>query len=389
MGHDGTRQDTTGHKMGHNGRQGNTMGRNEARGDTALGHDGTQNGTQGDVMGHEGTQWDALPKDWRGQLGIQHLGSRRDTMGHPTPYLRNRRERLDTARWDTTGHVGTCWHTTKSGTKNLGHKIWDTKLGTESLGRKIWDTKWETRDTTPYLRIGGDTLGYSTLGHVGTRWDTMGKMGEDGIQWDTRHLILGTGGNTLPNTARWDTLGHDGTRQNLGHEIWDKGTQHLTLGLEGTCWDTARWDTMGHNGEKWDTTGHNGTQHLRLTLGLEGTRGIQHVGTRWDTTGHKIRDAKSGTRNLGQKIWDTKWETRGHNTLPEDWKGHVGIQHVGTRWDTMGHNGENGRGQDTMGHPTPYLRRREHVGIQHVGTRWDTTRHENWTRQTLGHKIWD
>ena len=309
------------------------MGRNEARGDTALGHDGIQNGTQGDIMGHEGTQWDTLPKDWRGQLGIQHLGSRRDTMGHPTPYLKNRRERLDTARWDTTGHVGTRWHTTKFGTQNLGQKIWDTKFGTRNLERKIWDTKFGTHngrlgDTTPYLRIGGDMLGYSTLGHVGTRWDTMGKMGEDGIQWDTRHLILGTGGNTLG----YSTLGHVGTRrdtkfgtrQNLGHEIWDrkflghkiwdKGTQHLTLGLEGTRWDTARWNTMGHNGEKWDTTGHNGTQHLRLTLGLEGTRWDT---ARWDTLGH------DGTQNLGHKSWDTKFGTEnlGHKM------GDKGTQH--------------------------------------------------------------
>ena len=57
---------------------------------------------------------------------------------------------------------------------------------------------------------------------------------------------------------------------------------------------------MGHNGEKWDTTGHNGTQHLRLTLGLEGT----HRDTaRWDTLGH------DGTQNLGHKIWDTKFGT--------------------------------------------------------------------------------
>ena len=90
------------------------MGHNEARWDTALGHDGTQGGTQGDTMGHEGTQWvewDTLPKDWRGQLGIQHFETRRDTMGHPTPYLRNRREHVGVqhvgTRRDTLGHVGT------------------------------------------------------------------------------------------------------------------------------------------------------------------------------------------------------------------------------------------------------------------------------------------
>ena len=33
-----------------------------------------------------------------------------------------------------------------------------------------------------YLRTGGGTLGYSTLGHVGTRQDTMPLNGENGTQ---------------------------------------------------------------------------------------------------------------------------------------------------------------------------------------------------------------
>ena len=128
---------------------------------------------------------------------------------------------------------------------------------------------------------------------------------------------------------------------------------------------------------KRDTTGHNGTQHLRLTLGLEGTRWVT---ARWDTVGHdgtqnlghQIWDTKFGIRNLEQKIWDTKFGTQsGRQGLPLDWRGHVGIQHVGTRRDTMGKIGHNGTqhlrfriGRDTMGH---------------IGTHWDT----------LGHKIWD
>ena len=74
------------------------------------------------------------------------------------------------------------------------------------------------------------------------------QMGDKG----TQHLALGLEG-TRWDRARWDTLGHTiwdtkfGTH-NLEHQMGDKGTQHLTLGLEGTRWDTARWDTLGHIG---------------------------------------------------------------------------------------------------------------------------------------------
>ena len=189
MGHDGTRRDTT----RHDGTQSGTQW--EARE-----HNGTQRGTLGygmgrkgtHAMGHEGTQWDTLPKDWRGQLGIQHFGTRRDTMGHPTLYLRNRREHVGIqhvgTRRDTLGH-DKIWDT-KSGAQNLGRKIW-----ARSLKQKNWDKKFGTRngregDITPYLRIGA--RGHVGVQHVGTRWD---------------NIILGTGGNKLGCS----TLGHDGT----------------------------------------------------------------------------------------------------------------------------------------------------------------------------------
>ena len=91
---------------------------------------------------------------------------------------------------------------------------------------------------TPYLRIG--SRGHVGIQHVGTRWDTMGKMGKmghDRIQWDTRHIILGTGRNKLGySTEILDTT-------NLGHAIWDTkfGTQNLG-------------HKMGDKGGKWDTT---------------------------------------------------------------------------------------------------------------------------------------
>ena len=68
--------------------------------------------------------------------------------------------------YSTLGHGGTR-RDTNSGTPNLGHKIWNTQFGTKNLGHKIWHAKWETR---------------GTLGLEGTRWDT----------------------------ARWDTTGHTG-----------------------------------------------------------------------------------------------------------------------------------------------------------------------------------
>ena len=74
----------------------------------------------------------------------------------------------------TLGHVGTRRDAksgdTKSGTQNLGHKIWDRKMGTQNLGHKMGDKG----DTTPNLRIGRDMLGYTT-----------GHNGENGTQRDT------------------------------------------------------------------------------------------------------------------------------------------------------------------------------------------------------------
>ena len=79
----------------------------------------------------------------------------------------------------------------------------------------------------------------------------------------------------------------------MGHKMGDKGTQHLTLGLEGT-----RWDTTGHNGK----TGHNWTQWDRIGGDTLGYSTLGHGGTR--------RDAKSGTPNLGHKIRNTNLELK-------------------------------------------------------------------------------
>ena len=156
-------------------------------------------------MGHNGTPMGhntlGLREDWRGHAGMQHVGT----------------------RWDTTGHK--MWDT------NLGHKIWDTKFGTRNLGyenwgHKIWDTKMGDKgDTTPQLRI-RDTLGYTT-----------GHNGENGTQRDTTpYVYVRIGGDTFG----YSTLGHVGT-QNLaqffvykrkisGRKIWDTkfGTQDGT-----------------------------------------------------------------------------------------------------------------------------------------------------------------
>ena len=212
-----------GRKMGDKGTQHLTLGLDGTRWDTArwdtTGHNG-ENGTQRDTMGHNTL---GLRYDWRGHVGLQHVGT----------------------RWDTTGHK--IWDT-KSGTQNLGHKIWDTKFGIEIGNTKFGTQNGRQGDTTPHLRIGRDTLGY-TLGHNG-------KMGHNG----TQHLRF-----TLGFTLGWDTLGHVGTRQdtksgtqNLGREIWD--TKFGTENLGRKIWDT-NWETRGHNGTQRDTMGHN-------TLGL-------------------------------------------------------------------------------------------------------------------------
>ena len=173
-------------------------------------------------MGHKGTQWDT-----RRHNGIPYLSLRiggdsleYSTLGHDGIQCDTRHFILgtggNTLGYSTLGHDGTRWDTLgqdKIWDTNLGHKIRDTKFGARSLEQKSWDTELGTQngrqgDMTPYLGLElGDTLGYSTLGHVETRWDTKGKMGHDGIQWDTRHIILGTGGNKLG----YSTLGHVGT----------------------------------------------------------------------------------------------------------------------------------------------------------------------------------
>ena len=210
-----------------------------------------------------------------------------------------------------------------------------------------------------------DAARWDTSGHDGTQWDT---MGHNGTQWDTRghdtflknwreRVGLGHVG------TRWDTTGHNGTQRDIrGHDTFLKNwRERVGLGHVGT-----RRDTMGHEETQWDTLGydgHNGTQHLRLTLELEGTRWVT---ARWDTVGHdgtqnlghQIWDTKFGIRNLEQKIWDTKFGPQsGRQGLPLDWRGHVGIQHVGTRRDTMG----------KMGHNAQHLRFR--IGGM---THWDT-----------------